>query len=278
MSEAGNENDNGWMTPDWSACGAVPHGVGALQTTRQSLNGVSAAPYDAFNLALHVDDDPAAVQANRRQLRQHLPAEPLWLEQVHGIGVVDADDDNALVPAVMPPRADASFSRRPGRVCAVMTADCLPLLLAARDGSVVAAAHAGWRGLAAGVIEATVAAMTAITKVSATTKALPAEELVVWLGPAIGTRAFEVGAEVRTAFCRQDELAEQAFVALPSRDGQEKWHCDLALLARQRLMALGVRFIGGGQWCTFSDPQHFYSHRRDGTSGRMATLIWKKEG
>lgn len=276
MSEAGNENDNGWMTPDWAACGAVPVGVGALQTTRRSLNGVSVAPYDAFNMALHVADDPVAVQANRRQLRRYLPAEPLWLEQVHGIGVVDVDD-KVFVPAATPPRADASFSRHPGRVCAVMTADCLPLLLAARDGSVVAAAHVGWRGLAAGVIEATVAAMTAITKASATTKVLPAEELVVWLGPAIGARAFEVGTEVRTAFCRQDELAEQAFVALPSRDGQEKWHCDLALLARQRLMALGVRFIGGGQWCTFSDPQHFYSHRRDGTSGRIATLIWKEK-
>ncbi|SMB29139.1 conserved hypothetical protein [Sterolibacterium denitrificans] len=259
------------LIPDWGcehAAGAPP-GVRALVTTRLSLQGCSAAPYEYFNLALHVGDDPLAVMANRGSLRRLLPAEPLWLNQVHGTEVACADDDRG--DAAVVPTADASCARAPGRVCVVLTADCLPLLLAARDGSVVAAAHAGWRGLAAGVIEATVAAM-----------GVPAADVQVWLGPAIGPAAFEVGAEVRAAFCRHDPQAALAFRAQggrekPDRSNEpDKWLCDLYMLARQRLAALGVRQVSGGGLCTWSDERRFYSYRRDGATGRMASLIWRE--
>lgn len=245
----------GALIPEWA--GAAPAMVRALVTTRDCTEGASVAPYDRFNLATHVGDDPQAVAANRRRLRRDLPAEPLWLNQVHSIRVASAEEGVAIGDA------DASVARVPGQVCAVLTADCLPVLFCAADGStqgaVVGAAHAGWRGLAAGVLEATVAAMR-----------VSPQAIFAWLGPAIGPAAFEVGDEVRTVFCRHDPQAADAFVA--QDDG--KWRCDLYRLARQRLVACGVTRISGGGWCTFSDARHFYSYRRDGATGRMASLIW----
>lgn len=226
----------------------------ALSTTRQG--GVSQPPYASFNLGAHVGDDPAAVAANRALLRQQLPAEPAWLNQVHGIHVVDA----ASV-AGTPVDADASFSRTPGVVCAVMTADCLPVLFTDRAGSVVAAAHAGWRGLLAGVLEATLAAM-----------ACPAHEVLAWCGPAISRDAFEVGSEVRAAFVAHNPAAAAAFSPLP--DG--KWLADLPGLARQRLLAAGVpdNQCVDSELCTVIEREQFFSYRRDGCTGRMASLIW----
>ncbi|MBW7900145.1 MAG: peptidoglycan editing factor PgeF [Rhodocyclaceae bacterium] len=240
------------FVPDWP----LPPGVRALQTTR--AGGSSAGPWAGFNLGGHVGDDPAAVAANRAALARRLPAAPVWLAQVHGTAVADIDGVAAGAP---PPVADAAVARRAGRVCAVMTADCLPLLLCDRDGGVVAAAHAGWRGLCAGVIEATVAAM-----------GVPAARLTVWLGPAIGPRAFEVGGEVRDAFLAHDAAAASAFVA--GADG--RWLADLHALARQRLAAMGVRDVHGGGECTFGDAGRYFSYRRDGVCGRMATLIWRE--
>jgi len=235
------------LTPDWPA----PARVRALSTTR--AGGVSAAPYSGLNLGDHVGDDPRAVAENRRRLSAGLPAVPAWLRQVHGVAVVDA----ARVAGTC--EADAAFSRQAGAVCVVMTADCLPVLFCDRAGSVVAAAHAGWRGLAAGVLEATVAAM-----------AVPPAELLAWFGPAIGPQAFEVGGEVRDAFLALDAAAADAFV--PTAGG--KWLADIFLLARQRLAGIGVGAVYGGGVCTVSDPQRFYSHRRDRVTGRMATLVW----
>ncbi|WP_153161436.1 peptidoglycan editing factor PgeF [Zoogloea sp. 1C4] len=237
-----------WIVPDWPA----PAGVRALSTTR--AGGVSVAPYDSLNLGTHVGDDPANVAANRAQVRRIVPSEPAWLNQVHGTAVVDA----AAVDGV--PDADASVSRTPGAVCVVMTADCLPVLLCDRAGSVVGAAHAGWRGLHGGVIEATVAAM----------QVAPAD-VIAWLGPAIGPTAFEVGDEVRAAFVATDAIADAAFKPA----GQPgKWLADIYLLARQRLAALGVTAVYGGDCCTVSESRRFFSYRRDGVTGRMASLVW----
>lgn len=235
------------LVPDWPA----PANVRALQTTRRG--GVSPAPWDSFNLGDHVGDDPLRVQANRAALRRHLPAEPCWLQQVHGIHTVDAAQTADL------PTADASFARQAGAVCAVMTADCLPVLFCDRAGTVVAAAHAGWRGLQAGVLEATLVAM-----------AVPAGEVLAWLGPAIGPAAFEVGDEVRAAFLAVDPAAAAAFK--PHASG--KWLADIYLLARQRLQAAGITSISGGDFCTVNAPESFFSYRRDGVTGRMASLIW----
>ncbi|MEO5342961.1 MAG: laccase domain-containing protein [Gammaproteobacteria bacterium SHHR-1] len=300
-----------WLQPDWPA----PPQVRAASTSR--LGGLSQGPYAGLNLATHVGDDAQSVADNRALLQQALalPGPPLWLEQVHGCEVACLE---------MPPReflpiqADASYSNHPGAVCAVMTADCLPLLLCDRTGSEVAAVHAGWRGLCDGVIEAAVARFSA-----------PPAELLAWLGPAIGPQAFEVGAEVREAFVRRDAVAAEAFVpaGLGTRDsGLEnaasrtnltaqaakplaslvrgiggrgvgergdvptqaicsspesrapspvnKYFADIFLLARQRLQTLGIDQISGGGLCTYSDPEHFFSYRRDGVCGRMATLIW----
>lgn len=242
-----------WLVPDWP----VPAPVRTLQTTR--AGGVSTGPYAALNLGDHVSDDPAAVARNRALLRADLPAEPVWMRQVHGNVVADADCATGV------PEADAAFARRPGTVCAVMTADCLPLLLCDQAGTVVAAAHAGWRGLAEGVVEATVQAMQTAP-----------EKLLVWLGPAIGPQAFEVGEDVRQAFLKHDLQAGQAFVAHPS--ASEKWLADIYLLARQRLALLGVTRVYGGGLCTYSDKNRFYSYRRDGATGRMASLIWLDQG
>jgi YfiH family protein len=235
--------------PQWPA----PAGVRAVSTTR--AGGISKPPYDSFNLAGHVGDKNAAVQENRRQLVSalSLPAEPLWLDQVHGTGVVDA------TLAVGAPPADASYARQPGVVCAVMTADCLPVLFCDQRGQTVAAAHAGWRGLADGVLEATVAAM-----------GVPADSLLAWLGPAIGPGAFEIGEEVRTLFVDRQPEAREAFSPLVK--GQ--WLADIYQLARLRLAAAGVGQIFGGGFCTFTDSERFYSFRRQSATGRMASLIW----
>ncbi|KAB2969309.1 peptidoglycan editing factor PgeF [Zoogloea sp.] len=237
------------IRPGWPA----PDRVHALVTTR--AGGVSAAPYASLNLGVHVGDDPARVAENRQRLRALLPAEPCWLNQVHGTAVLDADTWAGGLPD-----ADGVVSRRSGRVCVVMTADCLPVLLCDAAGTVVGAAHAGWRGLHAGVLEATVAAMD-----------VPPSSLLAWLGPAIGPDAFEVGEEVRHAFVSEDPLAASAFraAAVPG-----KWMADLYALARLRLAALGVPRVHGGEFCTHADATRFYSYRRDGVTGRMASLIW----
>lgn len=237
------------IIPDWPA----PPKVRALQTTRQG--GVSAAPYDTLNLGDHVGDAPLAVASNRQLFSALVPSEPVWLNQVHGLEVANADMAGCL------PRADACIARAAGSVCVVMTADCLPVLLCDEQGTVVGAAHAGWRGLCAGVIERTVAAM-----------AVPPSSLMAWLGPAIGPTAFEVGAEVRAAFMAAQPEADAAFVAVPGSGG--KYLADIFLLARQRLAALGITAIYGGGLCTYGDAERFFSYRRDGATGRMGTFIW----
>ena len=235
-----------YLVPEWPA----PACVRAVQTTRHG--GVSLAPYDTLNLGTHVGDDPLAVAANRNRLQALVPGEPVWLEQVHGTAVVSAEAAGCL------PVADACVTRHAGAVCAVMTADCLPVLLCDRHGRVVGAAHAGWRGLADGVIEAAVAAMDA-----------PPADILAWLGPAIGPDAFEVGPEVREIFLRQDASAASAFIPHGTR-----FLADLYRLATLRLNALGVRQIHGGGFCTYRDAGRFFSYRRDGRTGRMASLIW----
>ena len=235
------------LVPDWPA----PANVRALQTLRSG--GASQPPWQSLNLGDHVGDDPARVAANRALLRQQLPGDPLWLQQVHGIVTVNAENTPIFSPA------DAAFSRKPGQVCAVMTADCLPVLFCDQAGTVVAAAHAGWRGLLAGVLEQTIAQVS-----------VPAIEILAWLGPAIGPRCFEVGDEVRAAFVARDAVAAQAFVP----HGKAKWLADIYQLARQRLNQAGVFAISGGDACTVSEPQRYFSYRRDGVTGRMASLIW----
>lgn len=234
------------IVPDWSA----PPGVHALQTTRQG--GFSQARYDSLNLGMHVGDDPLAVAANRNLLNSHVPSEPVWLEQVHGTEVVLAE------AAGCRPVADSCIARRKNAVCVVMTADCLPVLLCDQAGTVIGIAHAGWRGLADGVIEATVEAMEE-----------PGEKLIAWLGPAIGPKAFEIGSEVRETFLSEHPDAATAFTP-----HAEKYLADIYLLARQRLQALGVTQIHGGNFCTHTDRERFFSYRRDGQTGRMATMIW----
>jgi polyphenol oxidase len=236
-----------WIAPGWPA----PPRVRSLITTRNG--GVSTGAHASFNLGLRAGDDPLAVAANRAALRGHLPRDPVWLRQVHGARVVRADQVGD------PPEADAAYTRQAGTVCAVMVADCMPVLLCDARASVVGVAHAGWRGLSSGVIENTIAAM-----------GVPADELLAFLGPAIGPAAFEVGADVRDAFLAADPAADAAF--RPQREG--KWLADLFLLARQRLARAGVHRISGGGLCTLQDPARFYSYRRDKTTGRMAALIW----
>lgn len=237
-----------WIVPDWPA----PAGVRALITTR--AGGVSAGPFASFNLGLRTGDDPQAVAANRSRLSSLLPQPPRWLRQVHGARAVEAD---ALADA---PEADAAVARRPGTVCAVLVADCIPVLLADRAGSVVAIAHAGWRGLAAGVIENAVRTMAG-----------DPGGYVAYLGPGIGPAAFEVGDEVRDAFLARDAGAAGAFT--PHAAG--KWLADLFRLARRSLNRAGVGEIHGGTLCTYSDAGRFFSYRRSRTTGRMAALIWR---
>ena len=240
-----------FFVPDWPA----PAGVHALMTLR--TGGTSSGPWDSFNLATHCGDSASAVDRNRALLRAHLPSEPRWLRQVHGVQVVCADVTADGV------EADASHTREVGTVCAVLVADCMPVLLCARSGESVAAAHAGWRGLAGGVIEATVAAL-----------GLPGHELMAWLGPAIGPQVFQVGPEVRAAFVQVAAEDAGGFRV----DAGDRWLCDLAWLARARLARLGVTAIHGGQGCTVSEPARFFSFRRDRTCGRMAALIWRGGG
>jgi len=244
-----------WFEPDWPA----PQGVRALSSLRgePATGGASQGPYAWLNLGAHVGDDPAAVAENRRLLRSRagLPAEPSWLVQVHGVTVADLDGVGSQGPA------DAAITRRPGKVCAILTADCLPIVFTTDTGDGVAAAHAGWRGLAAGVIGATVRAM-----------GVPPERLIAWLGPAIGPAHFEVGAEVREAFLRTDSGAGDAFKATL----MGKFMADLAMLARRQLENLGVSRIHGGGDCTYAHTDRYFSHRRDGVTGRQATLIWRE--
>lgn len=241
---------------DWPA----PRNVHAFTTLRHGA-GVSRPPFDGFNLGDRCGDDPAAVAANRAEsiARFGLPSAPRWLRQVHGIEVARFDGTSPDEA----PQADAAATSASGVVLAVLTADCLPVVLAAADGSEVAAAHAGWRGLAAGVLEATVAAMRT-----------PPEALIAWLGPAAGPQAYEVGQEVFDGFVSPDNSAATAFVA--TRPGH--WRVDLYALARSRLAACGVTRVSGGGLCTISDPERFYSHRRDQRTGRMATLVWLEDG
>lgn len=255
------------LHPDWPA----PASVRAVSTTR--VGGFSDGPYAGFNLADHVGDALQKVAANRRQLLDaaKLPNSPAWLQQVHRDRVVDigtaepgagagAGAESAS-DAASYPAADGSVSSVAGRVCAVLTADCLPVLLCNRRGDRVAALHAGWRGLADGVLEAGVQAI-----------GCPAEDLLAWLGPAIGPTCFEVGAEVLEAFVSADPSAERAF-----RPNGDRWLADLPRLARQRLGRVGVGLIYGGHWCTYLDADRFFSYRRDGRTGRQASLIWIAE-
>jgi YfiH family protein len=237
------------LEPRWAA----PPGVRAAFSLRSG--GASTAPWDTLNLGVHVGDDPAAVAENRRRLVHalRLPAEPVWLEQVHGSDVL-AVDDGALPAPGTRPRADAVVTRSRGVVLAIQVADCLPVLFASEDGGVLGAAHAGWRGLAGGVLEATLEAM-----------GTPAERVVAWFGPCIGPAHFEVGDEVRAAFLTEQPSAASAF----ARNPRGRWQCDLPQLARQRLAACGLTRISGGEWCTAADPVRFFSHRREQRTGRM---------
>ncbi len=238
-----------WILPDWPA----PPRVRAFSTTR--AGGVSAGEHGSLNLGLSTGDDPARVAENRARVRRHLPGEPRWMRQVHGIGVADLD---ALAPGEVPV-ADAAAVSRPGVVAAVLTADCLPVVLACADGSRVAVAHAGWRGLAAGVLEATVAALGGE----------PADALA-WLGPAIGPAAFEVGPEVREAFLDADGGSAGAFVAR----GGGKYLADLYALARRRLACAGLARVHGGGRCTLTEAAEFFSYRRAKAGGRQGTFAW----
>lgn len=242
-----------WLQADWPA----PAHVRTASTLR--TGGVSAVPFDSLNLGAHVGDAPESVRANRQRLAQalQLPNAPCWLNQVHGTRVVEAGT------WLTPPQADACIARSASQVCVVMTADCLPVLICSRDGDRVAAAHAGWRGLAGGILESTVSSL-----------GLPGSQLMAWLGPAIGPQVFEVGDEVRIAFMAKEAAAAQAFK--PSyRAGH--WLADLYLLARQELTRLGVQAVYGGGLCTYSDESRFFSYRRESRTGRMASLIWLTE-
>jgi YfiH family protein len=250
-------SDGPWLRPEWPA----PAKIVAFTTLRgDATSGASLAPFDHFNIGARCGDDPVAVATNRARLieRGAVPQEPRWLDQVHGTGV-SRFFGNRADAACEEARADAAVTSDPDVVLAILTADCLPVLFSATDGSEIGAAHAGWRGLAHGVLEHTVAAM----------RTSPGD-LIAWLGPAAGPSAYEIGVEVRDAFVERDRGAEAAFV--PTRPGH--WHVDLYALARRRLAAVGVQRVFGGDRCTISDPRRFYSHRRDGRSGRMASLIW----
>lgn len=278
-----------WLVPDWPA----PPGVRALCTTR--TGGFSLPPYDSLNLGTHVGDDPAAVGANRlalqAALQAHTPqARAVFLTQVHGDGVVLLDGATADGT-----EADACVATAPGAVCTIMVADCLPVLLAHRDGQVVAAAHAGWRGLAGaggrGVLESTFGCFCALARPHPAASAIKSEaqgalpavaaDTLAWLGPCIGPQAFEVGPEVRAAFCDADAAAQACFVARADAPG--KYLCDLAGLARLRLQALGITQIYGNDstapWCTVANTSRFFSHRQGaavlGASGRFAACIWR---
>ena len=248
-------SDLHFIIPNWPA----PANVKALQTTR--TGGVSTSPFASLNLGAHVTDDAIAVAKNRQLLSPYLPSEPVWVNQVHGIEVIDAAQSTCLQ------NADASFTTNSNVVCVMMTADCLPVLLCNKAGTVVAAVHAGWRGLCDGAIEA------AVSKLD-----VERSEILAWLGPAIGPTAFEVGAEVREQFIQHNQQAEQAFTPHGDHKANQKWLCNMYLIAQQRLHAVGVTQIFGGSinedFCTYTDEARFFSFRRDNVTGRMASLIW----
>lgn len=237
------------IQPNWPA----PTNIKAYTTTR--IGGVGRAPYDTFNLAAHVNDDPANVEKNRILLQEflHLPSEPLWLTQVHGVNVVQAELQQPYVTA------DASYTREKNIVCVAQTADCLPVLICDRAATCVAAIHAGWKGLAAGIIEETIKML----KISG-------NDLLAWLGPAIGPQAFEVGDDVYEQFIAHDANAALGFKKIDNK----KWLADIYLLAKQRLHQCDVQNIYGGEFCTYTDKEQFFSYRRDNITGRMASLIW----
>ena len=253
-----------WIMPDWPA----PSNVRALMTTR-SADGVDGVRR-GMNLGRANGEHAEEVERNRVLLREIAGVEPLWLSQTHGIDVIAADDSAQFVGA------DAAIATRPGRAATVRVADCMPVLFARRDGAAVGAAHAGWRGLCAGVLEATVHAMRRVGRSDppgAAGRASDAhDDIVAWMGPAIGPESFEVGDDVRDAFIARDAAASAAFVPFPARPG--KWLADLYALARMRLRAAGIASIGGGDFCTLRDDQRFFSYRRDGSVERMAALIW----
>ena len=247
---------NDWIVPDWPA----PLNVNALFTTRNGgVSGGKSDVYATLNLGSHVNDDLSNVEKNRAILSQHLPSTPKWLEQVHGTTIHCLDDETTSL------QGDAALSRTAGTVCAVMVADCLPVFLCDRAGTMVATVHAGWRGLAAGIIEKTVAEM-----------GQDQAEIMAWLGPAIGPKCFEVGEEVRDVFVNHDNQSSAAFVPQQG-DNSDKWLSDIFQLARLRLAEAGVTEVFGGGVCTYSDPSRFFSYRRDGETGRMAALIWLSE-
>jgi YfiH family protein len=239
-----------WIIPDWPA----PRHVRALVTTRSG--GVSRGPYASFNVGLRTGDEEAAVRANRAALAALLPQEPKWLHQQHGSRVVEVDDIVQILAA------DASVARKPNTVCVIMVADCVPVLFADRHGTRVAAAHAGWRGLAGGILENTVEHM-----------GVEPQEVLAYLGPGIGPEAFEVGADVRNRLLGRDTMNARAFSPLSNG----KWLADLYALARAALHRAGVTQVYGGGMCTFSDPKRFYSYRRDRVTGRMAALVWREQ-
>jgi YfiH family protein len=258
MMMTANKSKHDWITPNWSA----PQHIKAFATTR--LGGVSEAPFDSMNLGMHVEDKREHVSQNRQHLVEalNLPAEPLWLEQVHSKKVVNADhfstDFSQVFSQII--TADASISHTENTVCIVMTADCLPVLLTNRQGNVVGAVHAGWRGLKDGIIEATLQKM-----------ACDPTEIIAWLGPAIGADAFEVGDDVRDAFLSSQQSALDAFKPAKTTG---KWFADMYALARLRLHNEGVEHIFGGDYCTYQDKARFFSYRREGKTGRMASLVF----
>ena len=251
---------NHWLVPDWPA----PANIHAATTLR--TGGVSQEPYTSLNPAAHVSDDTDRVRQNRRIIREmlDLPAEPVWLDQIHSNRAVKAVKTASLQ------KADASYTDEAGIVCAVLTADCLPLLVCSTDGTQIAAIHAGWRGLLAGVISNTVAAM--LISNSYLCKREVGEDLLVWLGPAIGPDCFEVGGEVRDAFLEKSSEFNTAF----KQQSNGKWLADIYRLARVELAALGIANVFGGTHCTVTEHERFYSYRRDAQTGRMATLIWRE--
>jgi hypothetical protein len=248
-----------WLIPEWDADARV----GAHMTTR--AGGVSAPPWDSMNLGMASGDTPDAVRANRERFAAAIAATPVFLRQVHGERVVHVDAQSAAAPAIA---ADASWTREPGVACTVLVSDCLPVLFAAPHARAVGAAHAGWRGLSAGVLERCVEAVCDAASCEPS-------ELAAWLGPCIGADAFEVGADVLIAFgVEATAVSRERFRYQPRADGDPRWRADLAGLARDRLAAFGVRSVGGGSWCTVQDRSRFFSFRRDGVTGRMAAAVW----
>lgn len=247
------------IEPDWSA----PNQIQAFCTTRSG--GVSQPPFNTLNLGLNAGDDPAAVLQNRSIVRLHTPAEPLWLRQTHGITVSTPTSRRILIDE--PFEADAAVSNVPNEVLAILTADCMPVLFASKHGDVIGAAHAGWRGLSCGVLENTTQEMIALSP------SLAVKDILVWMGPAIGSTAFEVGEDVLQAFASQPPaILSKAFKSIAGAPG--KYLANLYMLAQDRLESLGINQIFGGKFCTFNDPQHFFSYRRDKETGRFASLIW----